>query len=435
MSRFLHAGWLVVVLGLAGPAELMASDERLQQLEQRLMALEKQRQADQQRIAELEARLADSGYQSHHGSEAEREATRNMIDAMLADQPTHHWGEGRPINIAAYLDFGGSLSDNDDNERHNRFNLREVEISFTGPVTSWADAAVMVALAEEIEAEDGEVEIEHHVELEEAYLNVHTLPVEGLSLRGGKFRNAFGVNNLYHTHDLPQVTRPLAVEAFLGHEGLRTVGFSARYQWEHDLAFVAEVVNSDGGEEPVLLGDGSADNPAAVGRIVWRPGDEHATQWQIGGSYLFGRRSEDSDLTAQLFGADLGWTGQLPEGLGRRDYRVQAEAFWSQVDFADADSESSFGTYVYGEVAVDPKRALGLRVDYTEFPGTGDRSAGDLDWAITPYFTWMLAPHFRSRLAYQHRQFETDGDWEREHNLMLQFTIDIGAPDQHDHDH
>ena len=201
------------------PATVDALRETLELLTRRVQEMESVHETERRQIRELEDRVAQLASASA-GSAPARERT-----VLSGGAPGT--GQGNLLNpqITAFFDLGGSLSSDGANEARNRFNLRETELDLRSAVSPRADGVLVIAMGEEIEDPFGDVDIGIEFEIEEAYLNIHTLPGD-LALKAGKFRSAFGRNNLLHTHDLPQVTRPLAVQAFLGPEGLTTIGAS-----------------------------------------------------------------------------------------------------------------------------------------------------------------------------------------------------------------
>ena len=169
--------------------------ETVEQLARRVQEMERDRQQDRARIRELEERLTDVA--------AALPAPNRTV--LLGAGAGGDSGQGNLLNPqnTAFVDMGGSLSSDGDNDARNRFSLREAEVDFRAAVSPRADGVLVVAIGEEIEDPFGDVQVSTQFELEEAYLNFHTLPWD-LALKGGKFRNAFGRNNLLHTHDLPR---------------------------------------------------------------------------------------------------------------------------------------------------------------------------------------------------------------------------------------
>ena len=458
MKRFVIACAIVVIVHTPVKAAEESGDEsrsplwhkQFQQLQQQIQQLQRQRIEDQEHIQLLQQRVADLERPS--GSSSPPEASQAIeplppTSPVVPATPTSTdspigsaLGQGNLFNpqITAFFDMGASLSTNDDNEQFNRFNLREVELDFRAAIAPIADGVLIVAFGEEIEDGDEGIEVETHIAIEEGYIDFHTLPFD-LAAKGGKFRNAFGRNNLLHTHDLPQVTRPLAVAAFFGHEGLATVGGSVSWlvpnPWDQYIELVGQVVNADGGEESPILGGPNADNPAAVAHLKWFTDLTDTSSLEIGGSYLFGRTHEDSDFDANLFGVDVTYQDRDPESPDTRSLMFQTELFWASNDVDDEDTgpfrNRSFGMYAFGQAQFAQNWYTGVRVDYTEFPNSESRSRNDQDWAVSPYVSWYLTEFLRLRFEYQHREFEVDGDWDSEDNFLFNIMFSIGSHPPH----
>ena len=264
--------------------------KELQRMRERIDVLDEQHQADQERLLQLEEQRG--GFEP-------------------APQPSATGtGQGNLFNpqITAFLDMGASVSTNGSNNAFNRFNLREAELDFRSAISPSADGVLILAIGEEIEQTAGGTTIDTVFELEEGYIYFHTLPFD-LALKGGKFRNAFGRNNLLHTHDMPQVTRPSVIQAFFGPEGSATVGASASWlvpnAWDKYVELTVEVANADGGEEAPIFGGPDADNPAVIVHLKLFDDIGETSTFEIGGSYLFTHTSGDSDFDANVFGLDL----------------------------------------------------------------------------------------------------------------------------------
>ncbi|MHC4993994.1 MAG: hypothetical protein ACYTGQ_02975 [Planctomycetota bacterium] len=445
----------MTLLALVAPKVVAQSvnvtPEQFQMLLQRLEALESRHAEDQKKIEALERKVGELTDERRPvatppvGVEPAPSATPSPAVAQApapsapAVTPTSTLGQGNLLNAATtlFVDTGVSVSTDGDNERHNRFNLREIELDFAAPIAPFADGLLILAFGEEIEVDGDDVEIETHIEVEEALVDFHTLPWD-LQFKAGKFRNAFGVNNQLHTHDLPQVTRPLAVEAFMGAEGLKTIGGSLSWlvpnPWDQYIEVTGELVNSDGGEESPILGGAGADNPAAVAHVKWFT-DLDADSWlELGGSYLYGKTSDSSQFDASVFGLDVTYQWVDPEAPGSRGFLAQAEFFWAGNDIDEmggAFRNNSFGFYAFGQYQLARDWYMGLRYDYTEFPNSEDRGPDDRDWALSPYLSWYMNELVRLRFEYQHHRFEEMGDWGEEDIFLLQLTFALGAHPAH----
>ena len=407
-----------------------ALTEAVNRLVERVEEMESWREEDQRRIRELEDKLETVRYVDESGvaSTAEPGVSSSGGDAAL--------GQGNLLNpqITAFVDVGGSLSTDDDNEARNRFALREAELDFRAAVSPRADGVLVIAMGEEIEDPFGDVEIDFAFAVEEGYLDVHTLPWD-LALRAGKFRSAFGRNNLLHTHDLPQVTRPLAVQAFLGPEGLATVGASLNWlvpnPWEQYLELTTQVVNADGGSESPILGGPSAANPAVINHLKLFRDIGETGSLELGTSFLYSRASGDRDHGYTL-GADVTYLWRDPKAPDFRSLLLQGELFWSNSDFGDGGNGSDhWGGYAFGQYQFAQNGYAGIRFDYTEVPGVEERASGDSDWGLSPYISWYLNEALRLRLEYQHLDRKVWGDRHSSDALLLGLTFFIGAHPAH----
>ncbi len=432
MTRAAVVGATLATL-LAGAAGAAAQErapdalrETMERLVQRVEQLENDSASDRRRINELEETIARLAVQDSDGPSSTRAADRPFPG-----------GQGNLLNpqITAFFDTGATLSTEGDNEAANRFNIREHELDLRSAVTPRADGVLVVAIGEEIETDDDGTEISTHFELEEAYLSFHTLPGD-LSLKAGKFRSSFGRNNLLHTHDLPQVSRPLAVKSFLGPEGLATVGASLSWivpnPWDRYVELTTELVNADGGEESPILGGGSAENPAVIGHLKLFDDVGETASVELGTSFLYGRTSDDRDSTGYLFGLDATYHWRDPDRPDFRSLLLQAEAFWSNTDLDDPGLGTRrldrFGAYAFGQYQFAQSWYAGLRYDYTEHP-MDPRS--DADWATSSWLTWYLTEALRLRLEYQHLSSELAGNRDEEDLLRLSLTFFIGAHPAH----
>ena len=350
-------------------------------------------------------------------------------------------GQGNLLNpaITAFLDMGGSGSGDKHNKARNRFTLREAELDLRAAVTPRADGVLVIAIGEEIEEPFGEVEIDFRFELEEGYLDVHTLPWD-LALRAGKFRSAFGRSNLLHTHDLPQVTRPLAVQAFLGPEGLATVGASLSWlvpnPWDQYLELAVQVVNADGGSESPILDGPGAGNPAVLSHLKLFRDIGDTGSLELGTSFLYSRASGGRD-DGHTLGADVTYMWRDPAAPDFRSLLFQGELFWSDSDFADGKQDHYWGFYAFGQYQFAQNWYAGIRYDYTDFPNLELQGpADDSAWAISPYVTWYLFEALRLRLEYQHQDRDQMGRDQKgrdatEDAILLGLTFFIGAHPPH----
>ena len=407
----------------------------IQQLREELQSLRNKSNIDQLRIQELEERISNL-----EQAQAEEPDFRDPAMDPSQDPMITGGTQGNLLNpeITVFLDMFGSLSDDSNNKALNRFSLREVEVDFRAAIAPIADGVFIGSFAEEIEQMmDGTVDIERNVEIEEGYVDLHTLPGE-FALVAGQFRNEFGRNNLLHIHDLPQVDRPHAYRAFFGEEGLITTGVSVDHlipnPWDSYVNLAAQVVNSDSGPESPVLGGPNADNPAVLGHLTWFQDVGETSSIELGGSYLWARSGAGSSMRSNTYGVDFTWQWQDPEAADSHSALVQSELYWSDIDVDNmflTGNNDAFGMYAFAQYQLDLNWYTGLRYDYTEFPNSDIRNPDDHDWAISPYISWYITEFLRLRFEYQHLEREISGVDEDEEIFFLQFTAAFGSHPPH----
>ena len=436
----------------------------LARLNRRVEEFERQHNADQERIRALEEQLRGGtpgsgasapgvpggpdaepgqGAGSPRGvapslAQPSRSAAAVPQSQLSLGSASLGWNNVLNPSIGVIFDMGGMLSSSGDDYR-NRFNLREVELDIRAAVAPFADAVFITTLEEEIENPGSDnISVSRNVDIEEGYINFHTLPFD-LALKAGKFRSAFGANNRLHTHALPQIDRPLAVQAFLGGEGQATTGASLSWlvpnPGDEYIELTAEIINADGGTESTFLGGPNASNPAVLGHLSWYTDLGETSLLQLGASFMYADSSGSTNQDGNLFGADFTYHWQDPDEPETKSFLLQGELFYGA---NDTDSpvlgqlrNESWGAYVFGEYQLDKNTYTGIRFDYTEFPGLEDRGPSDHDFAVSPYVSWFLAENVRLRLEYQQRFATTGGDTTDEANLMLGLTFSLGSHPPH----
>ena len=121
--------------------------ETVKQLTKRVAEMERARLADQLRISGLEEKVASDG----DAEESDKPSMMENVGEVL--------GQGNLLNpeITAFVDMGGSLSTEKDNDARNRFNLREVELDLRA--RSGATIAAIIRGEEVIAAPDAVTKI------------------------------------------------------------------------------------------------------------------------------------------------------------------------------------------------------------------------------------------------------------------------------------
>ena len=235
----------VVVLGVASVpvfGQEGGTDDRIEEVHKQIQELRAQYE---QRLQDLEGEVERLREEKKETSldELRRRAAEfsEQKEEATLDGAARLTGPGSIISsslnafnprITVFSDFLGRLDgrrvNNDDGvDITDRFALREVEVDFRADIDPYAKGLLILAAEEESPNE-------FEFTVEEAYLDLHTIPgledvSHNLRFKGGRFRTEFGIVNLLHTHDLPWTTRPLLLTEFLGEEGDVQNGIGVEY--------------------------------------------------------------------------------------------------------------------------------------------------------------------------------------------------------------
>lgn len=179
------------------------------------------------------------------------------------------------------------------------FNLREVELAFSGAVDPYFDVWVTLTVDE-----DG-------LEAEEAYVQTRRF-LPGLQLRAGRFFSGVGYANKQHPHQWDFVNPALAYDALLG-GNLADVGL--QLTWLPDLPTYT------------LIG------------VEMLQGDNARISQQLSGAYpsMFEETPGPRLFTAFMkIGPDLGYSDALQGGISFGRSRSHQEIAWNEAGLVDA---------------------------------------------------------------------------------------------------
>ena len=313
---------------------------------------------------------------------AENEANRGMEKVQASKKG------GAPIlnafnpRVTVFGDFvytnakGPILNDLGD-DMSDRASLREAELDFRADVDPVAKAVAILSFGEESPGE-------YTVEAEEMYVLLPGV-TEGLDLKVGRFRPAFGTDNLLHTHDLPWTDRPLVIQEFLGEEGFGETGGEAKYLVPGTGSIPLELryafVN---GESAAVLSGTASHTQAHLGRLstFFDLGD--ASFLQLGTSAMLGESDLKSGET-KMYGVDLLYKWRPREERNLHSLVAQVEGFYLDRDL-NGQSIKSYGAYATLLWQQNRDLYFGVRGDWTQFADqdSGHAQAGSL-WAS--YYT------------------------------------------------
>jgi gas vesicle protein len=415
---------LAALLCLAAATVFAADDNAdLKKQIDELKSMVKQIQADyEQKIEALQKQIEELSAKAEL-AEITQQTQSEIMDAVQQEAVTSArtaaaaGGAQQTMNpdISAILDWSGSLY-SPTNENKNGFDLREVELGFSGEIDPYARADVFIGIPGA--AEEGEPGID----IEEAYLTVPHL-TSSLQGKAGKFLAEFGRANTTHLHAFPWVDCPLPYHAYLGDEGLHGVGVSFAYllPTHHFSELTLQGFDADGAS---FLG---RDSNKLTYLAHWSNffALSPASSLAVGASYATGPNdAENTDLTTTLWGADLTYKWRPPQEGLYKSLWWQSEGYWCKRELADADAVNAWGMYSSLVYQFERRRSVGLRYDYVEDPL--DNSLHTRQWAANLTLTPSEFQFWR--LEYRHLDPNFGGS---EHQWWLQYDAGIGPHRAH----
>ena len=438
--------------------------QQLQDLRQRLEALEAkhadERDQDRRRIAELESKVVelegrsldserrrvyaeqiagmraemdrDNGQRatSQSGTGAEDELSALISGAAATSQPAGQASGPVATLQRAIQSFNPDISLNGDflgtyatHEGHNpteKFQLRELEVGFSGAVDPYTRADAIMTIGQEGN--------DFKADLEEAYLTYLQLPYN-LQARFGEFRADFGKVNPVHLHAIPWVDYPLVIQRFFGPEGLKGVGAEVSWlvpnPWHKYIALVYEVINNDNGK--LFAGEQANDiTQLAHLKTFHDLSPESTLEW--GGSFGTGPNDSGHGSHRSLVeGMDLTYRWKPKDAGLYRSFLWQSEVLFSQSQIRGGQ-ESSWGMYTGPEYQFARQWKVGARYDYTQLPF--ESSAHENAYSV--YLTFLQSEFVFWRLAYMYteRNFTDEGVRDNQ-QIWLQLNWTLGAHPAH----
>lgn len=433
--------------------------DMLQKLNDRIEALERQHNDDQQRIQALEEQLqrmqsteadhfaevqdhlrasagqpasAPPGEQPSQpgGAEAELEGllVTGSTQATPAARPASPLGLGSGSggvqsfnpDISLNGDFLATNSNREGGETDDEFLFRELEIGFAGAIDPYTRADVIVT----IENDDGDFT----TDLEEAYVTFLRLPYQ-LQARVGRFRAEFGRANPTHLHALPWIDYPFVIQDYFGDEGLIGTGAELSWlipnPWNEYMSLTLEAFDND--NDTLFAGDESDDFTYLL-RFKTSHDFSAASTLDYGASIATAPTdSGHGGHRATIGGVDLTYHWKPKEKGLYRSFLWQSEVMAADRETAGG-SESSWGMYSAAEYQFARRWKFGLRYDYAELPD----DSSEHERGYSAYLTFLQSEFLYWRLGYVYtdRNFEEDGNW-NEQQIGLQLNWTLGAHPAH----
>jgi len=394
-------------------------------------AAESEQQSLHQRIAELQQRIEDAN--DKHTADIER--LRQEIDA-LTQEPNEapsaamqNEYEGRSPrrmlqsfnpDISAIGDVLFHAGENEEGVEKNQFQFRELELAFAAAVDPYGRADFFVS----IEEEDGEFGID----VEEGYFTFDTLPHD-LKARAGKFYSFFGKANLFHTHAMPWVDRPLVIRHFFGEEGMTEPGAELSWlvpnPWESYMELTGQLQSNR--NEASFAGD-EGDELMYVTHLKNFFDINRQSTIEVGGSFAAGENTGTSPShQTYLEGLDLTYKWRPAEQGLYKSLAWMNELLLSQREQGEGDTVDSYGLYSSLEYQFERRWSIFGRYDYAQFPEDSESRES----AYTAGLTFRQSEYAFWRVQYTHADGGGDLTWGSRDEFFVQLNFGIGPHRAH----
>lgn len=287
---------------------------------------------------------------------------------------------------------------------------REIEFEFRADVDPYADALIALAL----EAQS----IDHiDIHLEEAYARLKPF---GFMAKLGRFRTAVGRMSRIHLHNIPQITYPLAMQAFLGPEGFSSQGISLNYVFNPSSSSAITLFL-----EGVMLNKlpmqekGAEKMPSAVGHLWWHQELAPFHYLDVGVSSLLGRKGKAGSGRFWLVGGDVHYS-YLPTGYGQNPLFLLG----SEVYSANATTSGRWpiGNFTWAQIRLIGSSFFGVRYDLAP----QETNLQNFQHAMGGYLSYYTSEFLRFRAGYEH-VMPTLSSFNGDHRFMLSMIFILGS--------
>lgn len=432
----------------ASNAAFAASDADIKALR---AEINKMKQVYENRISELESKLADVEKTQTKQETAEKSSkpyavSRKILDndfnpsiGVILNGKYSHFSEDSS-------EFAGFAVGEEGERGREGLGIGESELNFSANV----DDKFFGHLTTAIVREDGE----DKVELEEAY--IQTIPgfglPDGLSIKAGRAFWTLGYLNEHHAHSDDFADRPLPYRAFLN-KAYNDDGAEISYVLPTD--FYSEIGGGIFRGDDFPFGSSDGEDIGAWSAYARVGGDVSDNQnWRLGAYVLSGdsdggRSSNEDAVTftgdTNLYVTDLRYSWAPTNNARQQEVTFQAEYFWRDEDGTYEDTnagtgavnfdESSSGWYAQAVYKFAPEWRVGARYSQLESADTVTGLAGSVldasghdPIAYALMADWTNSEFSRIRLQYNNEELSDGND---DNQILLQYIVSLGAHGAH----
>jgi hypothetical protein len=282
-------------------------------------------------------------------------------------------------------------------------NMREVEMDLRASVDPFVEAVGVISVGSQVPGQ-------FDIEVEEFYAIIKSLPLPfwetpplGTKIKVGRFRTQFGLNNISHTHDLPQSDRPLVIEEFLGPDGMNANGISTTsfLPSPGDTALELTLQVLQGQKDIPIAQD--PNELCYLGNLNWFVplADEHSVN--ISAMEFYGVNSHDEHHQDVVSSLDVLYKWKPLRQGEYQSFLLGGQLFYGRHEFDDpltlqGERTHPFGYTAWAQYQIFANLYGGVRWDSTDIL-TNDHEHRK---KISPYLTWYTSEFFRSRFTYEH---------------------------------
>ncbi|MBD3373884.1 hypothetical protein GF406_02515 [candidate division KSB1 bacterium] len=393
---------------------------KLEQLENRLKDLEAKNEQDElQKLLEQAQQLktekksvSDVGKKFHTG--VRRQSGLNPNISMSGDFFGAVSSKSEP-GISEPSDFTyGS----------NRFELREVELSFAAPLDPFTRGKTFLSLTE------------NSISIEEAYLQWLNLPLN-MNLKVGLFNPEFGILNRYHDHALPQFDRPMVLTRFFTSANLGGMGLAGNFLLKPMLGADASLLDLAiirGGTGASFTQQGELNLLYVANLTQFHDVTENTYfEWRMGGATGYNDSQETYRTTVINVSTNLKWIPADKAKYRTFDWKTE---YFHQFRETWSGTVKSNGFYTSVQNKLNARWWITGRFDYVEWPWPMTRKINEQ--AFTLGLDFWQSDFVFLRGQYQYTHFNRNDlspvalpGYPSHHELVLQINWAMG-PHKHE---